>query len=154
MCLLWIRLTAVGQIKWHRPALSWSVMLRKKPNWSVCLSLIKLTDYGSTISYMWNSVMRGCRNRSRRIGLTAAERTELFEALFNKTCRCIERLNWSVYGNTLYSLLKIWPRLFGSIEEVQQELDAIIYRWAHSVWWTGLCKWRRRYKNYPVKRCA
>lgn len=31
----------------------------EKPNWSVCLSLIKLTDYGSTISYMWNSVMRG-----------------------------------------------------------------------------------------------
>ena len=60
------------------------------------------------------------------LGLTAAERTELFEALFNKNLPVYERLIEAYTENTLYSLLKIWPRLFGSIEEVQQELDAII----------------------------
>lgn len=60
------------------------------------------------------------------LGLTAGERTELFEALFNKNLPVYERLIEAYTENTLYSLLKIWPRLFGSIEEVQQELDAII----------------------------
>lgn len=60
------------------------------------------------------------------LGLSENERTALFDALFNKNLPVYERLIESYAENTLYSLLKIWPRLFGSIDEVKRELEAII----------------------------
>lgn len=60
------------------------------------------------------------------LGLTVAEEEVLFEALFNKNIPQYERIIEGYAENALYPLLVVWPRLFGSVEEVQQELNQVI----------------------------
>lgn len=60
------------------------------------------------------------------LGLTADEEETLFDALFNKNLPRYETIIESYAENALYPLLVVWPRLFGSVEEVQQELNQVI----------------------------
>ena len=60
------------------------------------------------------------------LALDSEEKQVLFDALFNKNFSVYEEVIKVYEGNALYPFLLCWPRLFGSIEEVQNELKNII----------------------------
>lgn len=60
------------------------------------------------------------------LALDAQSRQDLLEALFNKNFPRYEGLIKQYEGNALYPLLVCWPRLFGTVQEVQEELKRVI----------------------------
>lgn len=60
------------------------------------------------------------------LGLGDQERQELLQALFDKNLPVYETIIEQYESNALYPLLVAWPRLFGSVEEVQGELQGLI----------------------------
>ena len=60
------------------------------------------------------------------LALEEEARQELLEALFNKNFPAYESIIKQYEGNALYPLLACWPRLFGTVQEVQDELARVI----------------------------
>ena len=60
------------------------------------------------------------------LALADEEREELLTALFDKNFPAYESAIQQYQGNALYPLLAVWPRLFGTVEEVKGELAQVI----------------------------
>lgn len=60
------------------------------------------------------------------LSLAGEERKNLLKALFNKNIPSYESIIKAYKNSALYPFLAIWPRLFGSIEEVKAQLQGII----------------------------
>ena len=76
--------------------------------------------------YLELSDARFAESIAEALGLTADEKNALFNALFYKNLPVYDTLIQQYEGNALYPFLECWPRLFGSVEEIQGELARII----------------------------
>lgn len=76
--------------------------------------------------YLELSDARFAESIAEALGLTADEKKALFNALFYKNLPVYDTLIQQYEGNALYPFLECWPRLFGSVEEIQGELARII----------------------------
>ena len=60
------------------------------------------------------------------LGLTDGERTDLLDALFTKYLPRYNELISEFKNNALYPFLTIWPRLFGTVHDIKDELSQVI----------------------------
>ena len=60
------------------------------------------------------------------LGLTDGERTDLLDALFTKYLPRYNELISEFKNNALYPFLMIWPRLFGTVNDIKNELSQVI----------------------------
>lgn len=60
------------------------------------------------------------------LGLSDEERTELLEALFTKYLPRYNELISDFKNSALYPFLTVWPRLFGTVQDIKNELNQII----------------------------
>ena len=60
------------------------------------------------------------------LGLTDGERTDLLDALFTKYLPRYNELISEFKNNALYPFLTIWPRLFGTVNDIKNELTQVI----------------------------
>ena len=60
------------------------------------------------------------------LGLTDGERTDLLDALFTKYLPRYNELISEFNNNALYPFLTIWPRLFGTVNDIKNELSQVI----------------------------
>ena len=54
------------------------------------------------------------------LGLTDGERTDLLDALFTKYLPRYNELISEFKNNALYPFLTIWPRLFGTVNDIKK----------------------------------
>lgn len=60
------------------------------------------------------------------LGLTDGERADLLDALFTKYLPRYNELISEFKNNALYPFLTIWPRLFGTVNDIKNELSQVI----------------------------
>ncbi|MDU1672795.1 MAG: ATP phosphoribosyltransferase regulatory subunit, partial [Veillonella sp.] len=60
------------------------------------------------------------------LGLSDEERTELLEALFTKYLPRYNELIADFKNSALFPFLNVWPRLFGTVQDIKDELNQII----------------------------
>ena len=60
------------------------------------------------------------------LGLTDGERADLLDALFTKYLPRYNELISEFKNNALYPFLMIWPRLFGTVNDIKNELSQVI----------------------------
>ena len=60
------------------------------------------------------------------LGLSDEERTELLDALFTKYLPRYNELISDFKNSALYPFLTVWPRLFGTVRDIKDELNQII----------------------------
>ncbi len=60
------------------------------------------------------------------LGLTDSERADLLDALFTKYLPRYNELISEFKNNALYPFLTIWPRLFGTVNDIKNELSQVI----------------------------
>ena len=60
------------------------------------------------------------------LGLTDGERVDLLDALFTKYLPRYNELISEFKNNALYPFLTIWPRLFGTVNDIKNELSQVI----------------------------
>ena len=60
------------------------------------------------------------------LGLTDGERTDLLDALFTKYLPRYNELISEFKNNALYPFLTVWPRLFGTVHDIKDELSQVI----------------------------